>query len=154
MEHLWWTHLYKSVMRPHLGYKDVDFDKDSNNYFLGTLDGIINTALILTATNRVNLSEKLYQELILEPMWSRRIFKSAFTFQNLENLAQIFRTRYFKTKNNGNLIPFTLSLMSPTIIFIMFWDFLTVEQIFISPQVKQSVVISNKLVCKSRIRDA
>ena len=55
-------------MRPHLGYKDVDFDKDSNNYFLGTLDGIINTALILTATNRVNLSEKLYQELILEPM--------------------------------------------------------------------------------------
>ena len=68
MEHLWWTHLYKSVMRPHLGYKEVDFDKDSNNYFLGTLDGIINTALILTATNRVNLSEKLYQELILESM--------------------------------------------------------------------------------------
>ena len=154
MEHLWWTHLYKSVMRPHLGYKDVDLDKDSNNYFLGTLDGIINTALILTATNRVNLSEKLYQELILESMWSRRIFKSAFTFQNLENLAQIFRTRYFKTKNNGNLIPFTLSLMSPTIIFIIFWDFLTVEQIFISPQVKRIVVISNKLVCKSRIRDA
>ena len=131
MEHLWWTHLYKSVMRPHLGYKDVDFDKDSNNYFFGTLDGIINTTLILTATNRVNLSEKLYQELILEPMWSRQIFKSAFTFQNLENLAQIFRTRYFKTRY-----------------------FLTVEQIFISPQVKRSVVISNKLVCKSRIRDA
>ena len=32
------------------------------------------------------------------------------------------------------------------IMFIIFWDFLIVEQIFLSPQVKQSVAISNKLV--------
>ena len=28
--------------------------------------------------------------------------------------------------------------------FIIFWDFLMVEQIFFSPQVKRSVIISNK----------
>ena len=36
-----------------------------------------------------------------------------------------------------------------TIMFIIFWDFLMVEKIFLSPQVKRSVIISNKLVCTS-----
>ena len=43
----------------------------------------------------------------------------------------------------------TDNLLSPTIMFIMFWDFLMVEQIFISPQVKPSVIIGNKLVYTS-----
>ena len=30
--------------------------------------------------------------------------------------------------------------------FIIFWDFLMFEQIFLLPQVKQSIIISNKLV--------
>ena len=34
--------------------------------------------------------------------------------------------------------------MQSTIIFITFWDILMVEQIFLSPQVKRSVIISNK----------
>ena len=33
--------------------------------------------------------------------------------------------------------------------FIIFWNFLIVKQIFLSPQVKQSVIISNKLVYTS-----
>ena len=33
--------------------------------------------------------------------------------------------------------------------FIIFWDFLLVEQAFLSPQVKRSVIISNKLVYTS-----
>ena len=32
----------------------------------------------------------------------------------------------------------------PTIIVIIFWDFLIFDQIFLSPQVKRSVIISNK----------
>ena len=32
-----------------------------------------------------------------------------------------------------------------TIMFIIFWEFLMVEQIFLSWQVKQNVIISNKL---------
>ena len=34
--------------------------------------------------------------------------------------------------------------MQSTIIFIIFWDILMVKQIFLSPQVKRSVIISNK----------
>ena len=34
----------------------------------------------------------------------------------------------------------------PITMFITFQDFLMVEQIFLSPQVKQNVIISNKLV--------
>ena len=33
--------------------------------------------------------------------------------------------------------------------FIIFWDFLMVQQIFLSPQVKRSVIITNKLICVS-----
>ena len=36
-----------------------------------------------------------------------------------------------------------------TIKFIIFWDFLMVEQIFLSPQVKRNVIICNKLVYMS-----
>ena len=35
--------------------------------------------------------------------------------------------------------------------FIIFWDFLMAEQFFFSPQVKRSLIISNKLVYKSRL---
>ena len=34
----------------------------------------------------------------------------------------------------------------PKIMFIIFCDFLMVEQIFLSPQMKRSVIISNELV--------
>ena len=34
--------------------------------------------------------------------------------------------------------------MQSAIIFIIFWDILMVEQTFLSPQVKRSVIISNK----------
>ena len=36
-----------------------------------------------------------------------------------------------------------------TIMFIIFWDFLMLEKIFLSPQVKRRVIISNKLVYTS-----
>ena len=39
---------------------------------------------------------------------------------------------------------FLQSFKRPTIIFIIFWDFLMSYQIFISPQVKRCVIISYK----------
>ena len=39
--------------------------------------------------------------------------------------------------------------LEPTIMFIIFWDILMVEQIFLSPQVKRRVIISSKLVYTS-----
>ena len=44
------------------------------------------------------------------------------------------------------------SLDIPTIMFLVFLDFLMVEQIFLSPQLKGSVNISNKLVYMSCLR--
>ena len=43
------------------------------------------------------------------------------------------------------------SISTVTIKLIIFWDFLMLEQIFFSPQAKQSVIISNKLVYTSCI---
>ena len=40
---------------------------------------------------------------------------------------------------------------SASVMFIMFWDYLMVEQIFLSPQVKPSMSISNKLVYTSHL---
>ena len=39
----------------------------------------------------------------------------------------------------------------PTIMFIIFWDFLILEQIFLSPSVHQSVIINNKLAYTSSL---
>ena len=47
------------------------------------------------------------------------------------------------SEKGGELTKF---LFNSTVMFIIFWDFLMVEQIFLSPQLKGSVIISNKLV--------
>ena len=59
-----------------------------------------------------------------------------------EALPSIFAESYFTDI-------YFRSLLAPTIMLIIFWDILTVEQILLSTQVKQSVVISNKLVYAS-----
>ena len=41
---------------------------------------------------------------------------------------------------------FTIQYEEGTVVFIVFWDFLMFEQIFILPQVKRNVIISNKVV--------
>ena len=41
-------------------------------------------------------------------------------------------------------IMYTLLTLSATIMDIIFWEFLILYQIFFSPQVKQSVIVSNK----------
>ena len=42
-------------------------------------------------------------------------------------------------------------LSEPTIMFIIFWDFFMFEQIFLSPQVKRSVISKDKLVYLSSL---
>ena len=63
----------------------------------------------------------------------------------------------FGEKNNFSFNYFTTLLPSfkaiPTILFIIFSEFLMVDQISLSPQ-KRSVTVTNKLVCTSRLRVA
>ena len=40
----------------------------------------------------------------------------------------------------------------PTIMFLLFRDFFMVEQIFLSPQLKRNVIITNKLVIQNNLR--
>ena len=51
---------------------------------------------------------------------------------------------FLKISEKGGEI--TKFLFNSTIMFMIFWHFLMVEQIFLSPQVKRSMIISNKLV--------
>ena len=51
---------------------------------------------------------------------------------------------FCKTRN-GSLPPTGIKLGSSTIIFIIFRDFLTLQQIFLSPQVKRCAIITYKL---------
>ena len=69
------------------------------------------------------------------------------------------RTFQFCVFNRASAFPNWFNRVSDTLIqkllaetlimFIIFWDLLTAEQIFFSPQVKQGVNISNKLVYTS-----
>ena len=65
--------------------------------------------------------------------WCSGKFYFLFIFSNVEILEFFFQT------GSG----------CPTIMFIIFLNFLMVEQIFLSPRVKRSVIISNKLVYAS-----
>ena len=63
-----------------------------------------------------------------------------------------FSIRWYSEKYNFALflsnieIFFSTGLGWPTIMFLIFWDFLMDEQICLSPEVKRSVIISYKLV--------
>ena len=82
--------------------------------------------------------------------------KSHFCVRPWSLLNYIKRFRTGADRHNGIL----MSLLLPsrykkqrkilqTIMFIIFWDFLMIEEIFRSPQMKRSVIISNKLVYAS-----
>ena len=60
---------FKAVVRSHLNYKDTLYDQDFNNSFHGRLESIqYNACLAITGDIRSTSTEKLYQELGLEPL--------------------------------------------------------------------------------------
>ena len=70
---------------------------------------------------------------------------------NMKNSMVVFNFSLLNQKYSfrENLVPKIKIVSSgwnlvPTIMFITFWDFLKVEQIFLLPQVKRSIIISNK----------
>ena len=65
--------IYKSFIRPHLDYGDIVYDRASNESFHKNVESIQNNAAIaITGTIRGTSSEKLFQELRLESLKSRR----------------------------------------------------------------------------------
>ena len=114
--------IYKSFIRPHLDYGDVIHDWASNKSFHQSLESLeYSAAITLTEAIRGTSSEKLFQELGLETLKSRRylgilclFYKSikeqspAYLFQLIsENKSpyttrnvQKSRTPFFQTKTN------------------------------------------------------
>ena len=92
--------IYKCFIRPHLDYGDVVYDKPNNESFTKSIESIqYNAALAITGTIRGTSTEKLYQELGLEYLSSRRWFRRLSTFYKI-----------FKTKS-----PFYLYSLIPKI---------------------------------------
>ena len=64
--------IYKSFIRPHLDYGDIVYDRAFNESFHKNLESIqYNAAIAITGAIRGTSSEKLFQELGLEPLQSR-----------------------------------------------------------------------------------
>ena len=92
--------IYKCFIRPHLDYGDIVYDKPNNESFTKSIESIqYNAALAITGTIRGTSTEKLYQELGLEYLSSRRWFRRLSTFYKI-----------FKTKS-----PFYLYSLIPKI---------------------------------------
>ena len=65
--------IYKSFVRPHLGFGDITYDQPQNESFCNKLESIqYNAALSITGAIRGTSKVKLYKELGLEFLKSRR----------------------------------------------------------------------------------
>ena len=68
--------IYKSFIRSQLEYGDVIYDQPYNEYFINKLESIqYNAALAITGAIRGTSKEKLYKEIGLEYLSSRRWFR-------------------------------------------------------------------------------
>ena len=76
--------IYKAFIRPHLDYGDVIYDRAFNESFHQRLESIqYNAAIAITGTIRGTSSEKLFQELGLETLKSRRWFRKLYLFYKI-----------------------------------------------------------------------
>ena len=78
--------IYKSFIRSHLDYADVIYDQPNNASFSEKIESIqYNAALAITGAIRGTSKEKLYQELGLEYLSSRRRFRRLCLFYKINS---------------------------------------------------------------------
>ena len=126
--------IYKSFIRPHLDYGDIVYDRAFNESFDKYLESIqYNAAIATTGAIKGTSSEKLFQELGLESLKSRRwlekislfykIFhkkSSSYLFQLIPPINNVYATRSsqgnkiwsFKTRHNFFRLFFSSSNIS------------------------------------------
>ena len=76
--------IYKSFARPHLDYGDIIYDQIFNESFHQRIESIqYNAAIAITGAIRGSSSEKLYQELGLESLRSRRWLRKLCLFYKI-----------------------------------------------------------------------
>ena len=73
--------LCKSFVRPHLDYGDIIYDQANNESFCNKLETVqYNAALVITGSIQGTLMVKLYKELGIESLKSRRWFRRYVVF--------------------------------------------------------------------------
>ena len=78
--------IYKSFIRPHLDYGDIIYDQPKNESFCQRLESVqYNAALAITGAIRGTSQEKLYKELGLESLKSRRWFRRLCIFYKIQS---------------------------------------------------------------------
>ena len=103
--------IYKSFLRPHLDYGDVIYDRAFNESFQNKLESVqYNAALAITGAIRGSSREKLYQELGLESLKSRRWYQKLCLFFKLKKnkhpsylfdmIPKVLSTRTTRNYNN------------------------------------------------------
>ena len=103
--------IYKSFLRPHLDYGDVIYDRAFNESFQNKLESVqYNAALAITGAIRGSSREKLYQELGLESLKSRRWYRKLCLFFKLKKnkhpsylfdmIPKVLSTRTTRNYNN------------------------------------------------------
>ena len=76
--------IYRSFIRPHLDYGDVIYDQPENKSFSSKIESVqCNASLAITGAIRGTCQEKLYQELGLESLRSRRWLRRMCYFYKL-----------------------------------------------------------------------
>ena len=103
--------IYKSFLRPHLDYGDVIYDRAFNESFQNKLESFqYNDASAITGAVRGSSREKLYQELGLESLKSRRWYQKLCLFFKLKKnkhpsylfdmIPKVLSTRTTRNYNN------------------------------------------------------
>ena len=103
--------VYKSFLRPHLDYGDVIYDRAFNESFQNKVESVqYNAALTITGAIRGSSREKLYQELGLESLKSRRWYRKLCLFFKLKKnkhpsylfdmIPKVLSTRTTRNYNN------------------------------------------------------
>ena len=106
--------IYKSFIRPHLDYGDIVYDRAFNESFHKNLDSIqYNAAIAITGAIRGIYSEKLFQELGLESLKSRRWLRKLCLFYKMfHNKSPSYLFQIIPPNNPNNNVYATRSYQS------------------------------------------
>ena len=106
--------IFRSFVRPHLDYGDIIYDKAYNESFHAKLESLqYNASLAITGAIKGSSTEKIYEELGLETLKSRRWYrKMSFLYKVLKNESPSYlfqntpnaqRQSHRQTRNSGKI---------------------------------------------------
>ena len=114
--------IYRSFIRPHLDYGDIIYDKAFNESFHAKLESLqYNATLAITGAIKGSSTEKIYEELGLESLKSRRWYrKMSFLYKVLKSESASYLFNTIPNIKQEIQETFPLSLLNMIILRILF----------------------------------